>query len=302
VRKNKGIYIGSRTSPKGSSRACLCWDTNTYSISCCDGSIQAQGIGSITGIAPAPVNTPLTDATFYQAITDILAEDPNGDYDLVPYGKIQDWDVSQVTDMSDAFDTNYPNFNGDISGWDVSSVSNMNNMFNGASAFNQPIGNWDVSSVTDMNFMFRRATNFNQDIGNWNVSSVSDLSYMFYLTEQFNQDLNSWDVSNVINMSGTFGECVFNGDITDWDVSNVEVMEYMFRGAEPTVVVMQFNQDISNWDVSNVTSMRRMFENAIAFNQDLSIWDVDNVSNCNAFSDDTPQWTLPKPNFTNCTP
>ena len=49
MRKNKGIYIGSRTSPKGSSRACLCWDTNTYSISCCDGDIRSQVIGSITG-------------------------------------------------------------------------------------------------------------------------------------------------------------------------------------------------------------------------------------------------------------
>ena len=47
--------------------------------------------------------TPLTDATFAQAITDILAQDPNGDYNLAPYGKIRDWDVSQVTDMSDAF-------------------------------------------------------------------------------------------------------------------------------------------------------------------------------------------------------
>ena len=46
--KNKGIYIPSRTSPKGSSRACLCWDTNTYSIECCDGSMRAQGIGVIT--------------------------------------------------------------------------------------------------------------------------------------------------------------------------------------------------------------------------------------------------------------
>ena len=43
------IYIGSRTSPKGSSRACLCWDKNTYSIECCDGSMRAQGIGVITG-------------------------------------------------------------------------------------------------------------------------------------------------------------------------------------------------------------------------------------------------------------
>ena len=44
------IYIGSRTSPTGSGRACLCWDTNTYSRECCDGSIHAQGIGVITKV------------------------------------------------------------------------------------------------------------------------------------------------------------------------------------------------------------------------------------------------------------
>ena len=72
--------------------------------------------------------TPLTDATFAQAITDILAQDPNGDYNLAPYGKIQDWDVSQVTDMSEAF-KGKSSFNGDISAWDVSNVTNMNSMF-----------------------------------------------------------------------------------------------------------------------------------------------------------------------------
>jgi len=46
--KSKGVFIPSRTSPTNSGRACLCWDTNTYSRSCCDGSIQAQGIGVIT--------------------------------------------------------------------------------------------------------------------------------------------------------------------------------------------------------------------------------------------------------------
>ena len=48
MKKSKAPYIASRTSPQGSSRACLCWDTNTYSISCCDGSVRAQGIGVIT--------------------------------------------------------------------------------------------------------------------------------------------------------------------------------------------------------------------------------------------------------------
>tara|TARA_R110000737_G_scaffold285851_1_gene292393 strand:+ start:6 stop:1106 length:1101 start_codon:yes stop_codon:yes gene_type:complete len=45
--KNK-TFIPSRTSPTGGERGCLCWDTNTYSIECCDGSMQAQGIGVIT--------------------------------------------------------------------------------------------------------------------------------------------------------------------------------------------------------------------------------------------------------------
>ena len=36
----------SRTSPKGGSRGCLC-DDNTYSKNCCDGTLQAQGIGVI---------------------------------------------------------------------------------------------------------------------------------------------------------------------------------------------------------------------------------------------------------------
>ena len=34
----------SLTSPKGSKRGCLC-KNNTYSTKCCDGSLQAQGIG-----------------------------------------------------------------------------------------------------------------------------------------------------------------------------------------------------------------------------------------------------------------
>jgi hypothetical protein len=38
----------SRSSPKnGGIRACLC-PNGTYSRKCCDGSLQAQGIGSIT--------------------------------------------------------------------------------------------------------------------------------------------------------------------------------------------------------------------------------------------------------------
>lgn len=47
MRRFKQFFTPSKTSPRGKRRACLCED-NTYSIKCCDGSLRAQGIGSIT--------------------------------------------------------------------------------------------------------------------------------------------------------------------------------------------------------------------------------------------------------------
>ena len=46
--KNKKEKTPSRTSPKNSKRGCLCED-GTYKAECCDGSLQAQGIGATIG-------------------------------------------------------------------------------------------------------------------------------------------------------------------------------------------------------------------------------------------------------------
>lgn len=43
---NKEEKTPSRTSPQSTQRACVCPDS-TYSRKCCDGSIGAQGIGTI---------------------------------------------------------------------------------------------------------------------------------------------------------------------------------------------------------------------------------------------------------------
>jgi hypothetical protein len=47
MRRLKKFITPSKISPRGKRKACLCED-NTYSIKCCDGSLRAQGIGSIT--------------------------------------------------------------------------------------------------------------------------------------------------------------------------------------------------------------------------------------------------------------
>ena len=226
---------------------------------------------------------PLTDATFQQAVNDALAEEPvTGLFDVVPYGMMPDWDVSQVTIMSDAFDS-AEFFNGDISAWDVSSVTDMDYMFASANSFNQNISTWNTISATNMAGMFSDATAFNQDISSWDVSSVTDMASMFEDTQAFNQNINSWDVSSVEIMEYMFANTtVFNQPLDSWTVSSVTDMNNMFSNA------LVFNQSLNSWDVSSVTDMNSMFVVAEAFDGDISAWDVSSVTDMNSmFSGNT---------------
>ena len=212
--------------------------------------------------------TPITDANFSQAIQTCLSTNPiDGMCSDSEYGAMPDWDVSQVTDMGNAF-SGRVDFNADISTWDVSNVTTMNNMFVLADAFNQPIGAWDVSSVTDMGVMFIHAVSFNQDIGSWDVSSVTNMGAMFYEAYDFNQPIGNWDVSNVTLMNGMFNKALsFNKPIGDWDVSSVTNMDGMFGYA------LAFNQDISNWCVTNITSEPTQFsDNSPLIESNMPVW------------------------------
>ena len=178
--------------------------------------------------------------------------------------------ASRVTYMEKFFYQNYV-FSQDISSWDVSNVTSMSQMFE-QSAFNQDISNWDLRNLTDMYAMFKDNSSFNQPLENWNVRNVSKMARMFESNSAFNQPINNWDVSNVNEM---------------W---------YMFFNAS------NFNQPMGDWNVSSVTNMYSMFSEASNFNQSLGNWNVSNVSECGGFSFNATQWTLPQPNFTNCTP
>ena len=232
--------------------------------------------------------------------------DMSGMFQICPFNQpIEYWDVGNVTDMSGMFSVSM--FNKAIGNWDVGKVTTMKEMFYLNRSFNQPIGDWNVSGVTDMSSMFSGSfmgdggpTTFNQDIGSWDVSSVTDMSNMFNIS-RFNQPIGNWDVSSVTDMSGMFGFAQFNKPIGDWDVSNVTDMKGMFIGNWGMGIVNPFNQDITSWNVSNVTDMSEMFKES-QINQDLSSWNVLNVTSCEEFSLNTPDWTLPKPNFTNCNP
>lgn len=122
---------------------------------------------------------------------------------LVGNDTFSDWDVSNVTDMSQMFE-GAKAFNQDIGDWDVSNVTNMSRMFLGADAFDQDIGDWDVSNVTNMSRMFVAANAFNHAIGDWDVSHITDMSWMFYKALAFDKDIGDWNVSNVTQMVNMF--------------------------------------------------------------------------------------------------
>ena len=192
--------------------------------------------------------TPITDANI-QTVLDLWVSNPISpqftETNNTPYyGNISDWDVSQVTDMSELF------------------ISKTN--------FNDDISNWNVSSVTDMSFMFAEASSFNQNIGAWNVSSVTNMNSMFAGASSFNQPLSEWDVSSVTGMNNTFGRASsFNQDIGGWDVSKVTNMGYMFYEATA------FNQDISGWCVTNITSEPSNFStNSALINDNKPVWET----------------------------
>ena len=89
---------------------------------------------------------------------------------------------------------------GHISNWNVQNITDMTDMFNGCENFNQPLNNWDVSNVTNMSYMFGNCKKFNQPLNNWDVSNVTNMRSMFCYCYKFNQPLNNWSVNKVHNL------------------------------------------------------------------------------------------------------
>ena len=77
----------------------------------------------------------LTNDTITAAVR-LWCEDPT--QGTVQYGRIEEWDTSRVTDMTDLF-LDQTDFNDNIIRWNVSKVTSMNHTFGGATSFNQDL-------------------------------------------------------------------------------------------------------------------------------------------------------------------
>ena len=186
----------------------------------------------------------------------------------------------------------------EISNWGPLRVGNNTRYFLGASNLRfTGTDTLNLTGTTDLTFMFGSASSFNGDISNWNTSKVTNMKYLFSGASSFDGDISNWNTNQVTDMKSMFsGAILFNQSLNNWDTSKVTDMHGMFSSAS------SFNGDISNWNTSKVTEMGLLFYNAGSFNRNLSSWDVDQVTVCTLFNDSASSWTLPKPNFTSCTP
>ncbi len=156
--------------------------------------------------------------------------------------ELSEIDTSKITDMSHLFEPTLSSgeqarffFEG-IEDWDVSNVTDMSYMFCYARNFNADISKWNVSKVKTMRGMFQFASSFNQDIGMWNVSNVENMASMFYDAGAFNQNLDAWDISKVKTMRFMFMYARYFEKKPTWDMSNVEDQVGMYYGS-PIVYV-----------------------------------------------------------------
>ena len=165
--------------------------------------LASQGIGDGAELSVVvPTKAALTDLNIRDAVERWF--DPGTMQAVVEdFGKIGNWNVGEVTDMSVLF-KDRAEFNEDLSRWDTGRVTDMSSMFEGASSFNQPVEAWDTHSVRSMAGMFHNAPSFDQPVEKWNTSRVEDMAWMFEGATSFNQPLNAWNIGSVEDIEGIF--------------------------------------------------------------------------------------------------
>ena len=230
-----------------------------------------------------------------QIISQRIEESENRILDL------NDLNIYNVTDLSDIFSfwwgQNRNKFDVlKIDKWDTSHVTDMSEMFSGGN-YDMDISNWNVSNVEKMSGMFRGFKNGKYlDLKNWNPKKLKNAYQMFLYCDEFNSDISNWDVGNLQSARSMFYMCTnFNQDLSKWNMSKVKTTHYMFAGCK------SFNQDLSKWTMPKNTSMSHMFYECESLQYNMEDWgpklnpDVDpsNMFDKSGVAKNKPSWYKP---------
>ena len=104
----------------------------------------------------------------------------------------------------------------DLSNFDTSNVTDMSDLFNTSNIFSSysalttlNISNLNTSNVTSMFSMFNSCTSLTAlDVSSFNTSKVINMSFMFAGCSGLTTlDISNFDTSNVTDMEWMFGQC-----------------------------------------------------------------------------------------------
>ena len=127
------------------------------------------------------------------------------------YGKIEDWDVSKISNFQGIF--RYVKFDD----YDKDFPSSLS------------LNNWDMSNAEDISYMFC-GSNFNGYIDKWNTENIVLSRYTFNDSafEGMGDDMKNWNVEKLEETTGMFSNSKFTANISEWKLTSIKFMEKMF--------------------------------------------------------------------------
>ncbi len=210
--------------------------------------------------------TPITDYNFSEAIKTCLTMSPgDGMCSSSEYGAMPDWDVSNVTNMKNAFNA----MSIEKSKKNIQAENNVIKILTTIKE-NKNINMLELlDNLVSQNDIKLR--------GFWRAL-LMDLNKDFYLEVTGNYLENTYDNSKVsVNILQKGIDYLL--DPCSFYVANQSMFKSVHNFSKTLKYKKHFNADISKWDVSNVTDMSNMFYGSSSFKQDLSSWNVSKVSN-----------------------
>ena len=200
------------------------------------------------------------------------------------------FNTSNVTDMSEMFYGCSYLTSLDLSNFNTSNVRSMYGMFCYCNRLTSlDLTNFNTANVTDMSRMFSYCSLTSLDLSNFNTANVTDMSGMFRWCSLTSLDLSNFNTANVTNMGGMFYDCrsLTSLDLSNFNTSNVVSMDEMFDSC-----ISLTSLNLSSFNTSNVTNMSNMFANCNSLTSlNLSNFNTSNVTdmsnmfaNCNSLT------------------
>lgn len=146
---------------------------------------------------------------------------------ILKYGKIEDFDTTNVTDFSGLFQKFY--YDVDLSQWNVSNATTTFAMFRGFKHFTGKIDGWKLQNNKNASHMFNGCIYLEELPYDFVMDNVRNGSYMFSNCFSLKgHSLVNCHTNNLRNAAYMFNECINLQYILYWNIDELKVTNHMF--------------------------------------------------------------------------